>query len=263
ERSIIPPLISIWPLPPKMDPFSAQEENQGDQAVFATADHGFVQEDQANFAQQGESPSFAPGDNFESDPFGANEPPPAPDQQGLLSTMDGEGMVPAPVEYGEVMDNTQQYTTMEEPQFGGEDVGYSNLDATQDMMGGAQMMMGEPHMMRTALDDFMDKWEQELREKRAVEEQAAEEAKQKAKAELDHFYAQKEKTFEAKMSKNRSEEQVLLEQLEADLESDNPWERITNLVDLQAEGDDVDKSRMRSILIQLKNEPLEVKAGAA
>ena len=51
--------------------------------------------------------------------------------------------------------------------------------------------------------------------------------------------------------------QVKLEALEADLESDNPWERVVKLVDLQQEGEGSDVSRMRSILIQLKNEPIK------
>ena len=61
----------------------------------------------------------------------------------------------------------------------------------------------------------------------------------------------KEKT----QANNRTAEQVFLEQLEADLESDNPWERVVNLVDIQADADEAnDVSRMRQIFIQLKNE---------
>lgn len=54
--------------------------------------------------------------------------------------------------------------------------------------------------------------------------------------------------------------QVFLEQLEGELESENPWERVVSLVDTQAEvlEDFKDKSRMTSILIQLKNDPLDV-----
>lgn len=54
--------------------------------------------------------------------------------------------------------------------------------------------------------------------------------------------------------------QVFLEQLEGELESENPWERVVSLVDTQTEivEDFKDTSRMTSILIQLKNEPLDV-----
>jgi hypothetical protein len=46
-----------------------------------------------------------------------------------------------------------------------------------------------------------------------------------------------------------------MEQIEADLEAENPWARIIKLVDLQTEHSDGsnDVSRMRQIFIQLKN----------
>lgn len=53
---------------------------------------------------------------------------------------------------------------------------------------------------------------------------------------------------------------VFLEQLEGELESENPWERVVSLVDTQTEivEDYKDTGRMTSILIQLKNDPLDV-----
>lgn len=58
--------------------------------------------------------------------------------------------------------------------------------------------------------------------------------------------------------------QVFLEQLEGELESENPWERVVSLVDTQTEvvEDFKDTSRMTSILIQLKNEPLDTASTA-
>lgn len=55
--------------------------------------------------------------------------------------------------------------------------------------------------------------------------------------------------------------QVFLEQLEGELESDNPWERVVSLVDTQSEIVEPfhDKKRMTSILIQLKNDPIDVR----
>lgn len=60
-------------------------------------------------------------------------------------------------------------------------------------------------------------------------------------------------------------QKVFLEQLEGELESENPWERVVSLVDTQSEvvEDFKDTSRMTSILIQLKNEPLDDSASAA
>jgi hypothetical protein len=69
--------------------------------------------------------------------------------------------------------------------------------------------------------------------------------------------------MDATRSTNRADESAKLEQLEADLESDNAWERVGNLVDLsevvskEAKEKKSDTSRMRVILRQLKTEKLE------
>ena len=63
----------------------------------------------------------------------------------------------------------------------------------------------------------------------------------------------------ANKERNRSEEQVLLEKVEYELESGNCWERVTKLIDndADADADKSDTTRMRKLFIQLKNEPLE------
>ncbi|CAM9738600.1 unnamed protein product, partial [Phaeothamnion confervicola] len=108
--------------------------------------------------------------------------------------------------------------------------------------------------------DFMGQWEARLREKATLEKQKEAEAKEAARKERNKFMADRAAMREAKMAQNRTQEQVFLEQLEADLESDNPWERVVNLVDTQADvsKEFQDAGRMRSIFIQLKNDPLEV-----
>mmetsp|Transcript_10200 Transcript_10200/g.13380 ORF Transcript_10200/g.13380 Transcript_10200/m.13380 type:complete len:205 (+) Transcript_10200:44-658(+) len=195
---------------------------------------------------------FSTSDDNQADPFSGEMPPQPSGDQGLLANMDSDG-VPGGDSFGSGGDFTSgmgapQDFSMPE-QF--EQVDYANLDSTQEIP--------EPEM-RNALDDFNDQWEQELEQKKIEEDQKKMEMMEKAKQDLETFYQEKEKQTEARMSKNRNEEQVLLEQLEADLESDNSWERITKLVELQAEGGEgsVDVSRMRSLLIQLKNEPLEI-----
>ena len=64
------------------------------------------------------------------------------------------------------------------------------------------------------------------------------------------------KVMDVTMKENREKEQHYLEEVQRQLESDNPWERITTLVDLQqGTSDEVcDVARARSILIQKKNE---------
>ena len=100
-------------------------------------------------------------------------------------------------------------------------------------------------------------WSQTLSTRRANEEAAKSERLKEAAESVEKFEVQARATREAKMSKNRSEEQVKLESLEADLDSDNPWERVVKLVDLQMDEEE-EKGRMRSILIQMKNEPVKV-----
>jgi Clathrin light chain len=54
-----------------------------------------------------------------------------------------------------------------------------------------------------------------------------------ARADHEKFVSERQTRRDTRMSSNRTQEQVFLEQLEADLESDNPWERIVSLVDTQ------------------------------
>lgn len=70
----------------------------------------------------------------------------------------------------------------------------------------------------------------------------------------------------AKKETNRTEEQVLLEQQESDLDAGNVWDRVTKLIETSVDQPDdpnkADVSRMRKLFIQLKNEPLEATRGA-
>ena len=79
----------------------------------------------------------------------------------------------------------------------------------------------------------------------------------KAKAALESFESERQLKKSEAMKSNREAEQILMEQLASDIESDNPWDRIVSLVDLQTGTSDaaLDVSRMRQVLIQLKNSP--------
>lgn len=89
-------------------------------------------------------------------------------------------------------------------------------------------------------------------------------AKDKAAGDLAEWTAQRQVKLNANKDKNRSEEQVLLEKVEYELESGNTWGRVTQLIDhdADADSDKSDTSRMRKLFIQLKNEPLESSRGA-
>lgn len=104
--------------------------------------------------------------------------------------------------------------------------------------------------------ELQAKWDAEIREREAKEAEVLAENLARAKDALEKFEADRQQKIQDSMAKNREKEQVLMEQL-ADIESENPWERIVSLVDLQTgmSDDNFDVSRMRQIFIQLKNSP--------
>jgi hypothetical protein len=78
--------------------------------------------------------------------------------------------------------------------------------------------------------EFDVAWEAELETKQVAHQQLADENKAKATEELANFYLEREKLREANQEKNRNEEQLYQEKLEADLEGENPWSRVVSLV---------------------------------
>jgi len=90
--------------------------------------------------------------------------------------------------------------------------------------------------------------------------------KHQALEDLSNWTTQRSIRLNAKKDANRSEEQVLLEQLESEIDVGNTWDRVSKLIDagadFSAEAEKSDVSRMRKLFIQLKNEPLEVTRGA-
>lgn len=77
-----------------------------------------------------------------------------------------------------------------------------------------------------------------------------------AEKDLAAFSAQRDAKREARISKNRADEQDKLEAIEADLENDNSWQRVVKMVELNqdAQEDAKDCSRMKDVLILLKND---------
>ena len=76
-----------------------------------------------------------------------------------------------------------------------------------------------------------------------------------AKTQLAQLETERQTTFQGRMQANREKEQVKMEQMAAENESPNPWERVVSLVDLQADAVAAagDTSRMRQVFIQMKN----------
>ena len=77
----------------------------------------------------------------------------------------------------------------------------------------------------------------------------------KATADLEQFNLEREKTKESKQEKNRTLEAAMQEQMEADLESANPFERVVKLVDIEAKQDKSSSIRLTQPTLSTKAVP--------
>ena len=115
----------------------------------------------------------------------------------------------------------------------------------------------------------MQKWNEEWQVTLAARQQEEEAKKaemvEAARLSLENFQKDREAKREAKMAKNREDEQAKLEAIEADLENDNSWQKVSKMVELTHDGADdaEDVKRMRDVLILLKNEPSRAEAVGA
>jgi len=103
---------------------------------------------------------------------------------------------------------------------------------------------------------FMAKWESQLVEKRQHEDSVLQEALSAAAQQKEQLDAERTTRRARKMESNRAEEQAFMEAQEESSDSDNVWERVLSLVEVQQDVKEAtnDTSRMRKILIELKNE---------
>jgi hypothetical protein len=111
-----------------------------------------------------------------------------------------------------------------------------------------------------ALTIFNKEWAKKLDAKREQEFQHDKAAREKASEELANWKTQRDVRLNAKKDKNRTEEAVTIETLDAESGNAKPWDRLPKLIDSNeaapSEGTK-DVSRMRKLFIHLKNEPLE------
>mmetsp|Transcript_101502 Transcript_101502/g.293728 ORF Transcript_101502/g.293728 Transcript_101502/m.293728 type:complete len:228 (-) Transcript_101502:87-770(-) len=119
----------------------------------------------------------------------------------------------------------------------------------------------EPSIMQK----WNEEWQVTLTQRKDEENSKKAEMIESARAYLEKFQADKEAKREAKMAKNREDEQAKLEAIEADLENDNSWQRVCKMVELSHDGahEGEDVKRMRDVLILLKNEPARASAVGA
>ncbi|KAL3661950.1 hypothetical protein V7S43_013241 [Phytophthora oleae] len=138
------------------------------------------------------------------------------------------------------------------------------------------------------LTKFMREYEEKIALKAQEQEKVAVECKAKAEDDMAQFLAERQRIKESKVQANRVFEQATLEKMVADLQNENPWERVVTLVDLETsrkkklealhnskkddkkqdpkpvavpakktKEDEEDVSRMRQLFLQLKATPLE------
>ena len=114
----------------------------------------------------------------------------------------------------------------------------------------------EPEVVR----EWRAKQEKVLEEKDAKEADAMTELKEKAEKELKDWYKKYEEQLEKTKSDNRAEEKTFIAKTDA-IDPGTEWERVNSLCEFNVKNskNSKDMSRMRSILLQLKQNPKPVK----
>ena len=96
-----------------------------------------------------------------------------------------------------------------------------------------------------------------FREQCEAKDKAAMEKKQEilkaAREELLAWNEERQKKLAAKAEMNRQEEEKLIEGNKEDMKCDNPWERVSKLVEMNAEREH-DLARMKQVMIRMKND---------
>jgi len=117
----------------------------------------------------------------------------------------------------------------------------------------------------SAMKKFNEEWQVTLTARKEEEDAAKAAMVEAARIAMEEFHTKNSMKRDAKMAKNREDEQAKLEDIEADLENDNSWQRVSKMVDLTQDGAEngEDTKRIRDIFIMLKNEQgLAAKVGA-
>jgi Clathrin light chain len=114
----------------------------------------------------------------------------------------------------------------------------------------------------TPMQVWNDEWQELLKQRKDEETARKAELLEESRVALEEFLREREQKREGGMAKNREDEQVKLEAIEADLENDNSWQRVCKLVELQHDSTETaqDIKRMRDVMILLKNEPAKAEA---
>ena len=104
---------------------------------------------------------------------------------------------------------------------------------------------------------------EQLDEKEKIEAENRVALREKARAALQAHIDEKQHAKELKQKSNRDIEAAILEDREAENSYENPFERVVKLIDLSIDTEAADTTRMKSVLIHLKDKPLsETRPGA-
>ncbi|XP_055703952.1 clathrin light chain isoform X3 [Phlebotomus papatasi] len=120
----------------------------------------------------------------------------------------------------------------------------------------AKPPMEEPEKIKKWREDQKTRLEEKDRE----EEKKKEELKVQAKKELEDWYKQHEESITKTKSSNRNAEKNFVAE-PTEIEPGTEWERIAKLCDFNPKASKTsrDVSRMRSIILQLKQNPVAIK----
>lgn len=161
-----------------------------------------------------------------------------------------------------------------------EDVNDDDDDALLNGGGGGNPMdkLALSSTMSTPMSKWNDEYQAILNQRKDEENTAKATYVAKAAEDVKAFLLEREKRREARMAKNRCDEQDKLEAIEADLENDNSWQKVVKMIDLttaagvesstvKKDKDDKatpiipeDVSRMKDILVLMKNDPAKASA---
>ena len=97
----------------------------------------------------------------------------------------------------------------------------------------------------------------QFRERCEAKDKAAMEKKQEilkaAREELLQWNEERAKKTSKRAEMNREEEEKMKEGMKEDMNCVNPWERVSKLIEMNAEGEH-DMSRMKQVMIRMKND---------
>ncbi len=146
--------------------------------------------------------------------------------------------------------------------FGGDDAA---AGAFEDAPAGAPASAPAVPAAESAQLVFARKFRAIVQERDAEEQAKRDERTQRADGELDQWRSMRSEHREKTATSNRDSERELLQAQAEEKATSNSWAQVVKIIDTQATSEEgkTDAARMRSVLIQLKSNPLKPPISAA